>query len=206
MGAVLAGGAGQRLGGSKAMVRLNRRPLISYPLEAICRGLGHAVVVAKMRTELPPLAGISVWIEPDEPLHPLAGLVHALSLAGGRAVLSCPCDLPLVTPTLIRELALADLSRAPAVVARAGPRIQPLLGCFGPQALPRLAAAMREPGGRVTDVVAGLDPELHEVSDPLLLFNVNTPEDLLQASMMVTERRGRRPRRPAGRDQPNVKS
>ncbi len=204
MGAVLAGGAGHRLGGSKATVQLNRRPLIAYALEAVWHGLGDAVVVAKMSTELPPLAGISVWVEPEEPQHPLAGLVHALSMAGERSVLVCACDLPLLTPALIRDLAEVEQGRAPAVVACAGEQLQPLLGCYRPEALPPLAAALRHPGVRLTDAVAGLEPEIYEVPDPLLLFNVNTPEDLLQASVLLRERRAR-PELPR-RDQPNVKS
>jgi molybdopterin-guanine dinucleotide biosynthesis protein A len=197
VGAVLAGGAGRRLGGAKATVRLNRRPLISYPLEAVWRGLGNAVVVAKMGTELPPLPGTSVWIEPEEPRHPLAGLVHALRMAGDRSVLVCAGDLPLITPKLIAELALAEAGGALAVVACAGEQLQPLLGCYRQEALPRLVAALGRPDVRLTEVVAGLEPELYEVPDPLLLFNVNTPEDLLQAGALLTARRGRRGR-PAG--------
>lgn len=53
VGAVLAGGAGSRLGGAKAMVKLAGRPLISYPLAAIEQADLEPVVVAKACTELP---------------------------------------------------------------------------------------------------------------------------------------------------------
>jgi molybdopterin-guanine dinucleotide biosynthesis protein A len=168
---------------------VNRRPLISYPLEAVWQGVGQPVVVAKIDTELPALPGISVWVEPPEPSHPLTGLVHALSMAGGCPVLVCACDLPLLTPELVRDLARADARGAPAVIAWAEGRPQPLLGCYRPEALPRLAAALRDPGVRLTDAVAGLDPGRYEVRDPSLLFNVNTPDDLLQASALLAERR-----------------
>jgi molybdopterin-guanine dinucleotide biosynthesis protein A len=204
LGAVLAGGQGRRLGGAKATVRLNRRPLVSYPLEAVWRGLGNVVVVAKPDTELPPLPGVEVWVEPDEPQHPLTGVVHALSMAEGRPVLICGCDLPLLEPGLVRDLARADAGGAPAVIASLEGRLEPLLGRYQSEALPGLADALRDPGVRLTDAVAALAPFRYEVPDARLLFNVNTPEDVLQASALLAGKSQRGSAR--GCDQPNVKS
>ena len=41
------------------------------------------------------------------------------------------------------------------------------------------------------DVAAGLNARLLEVADPDLLFNVNTPDDLLQAAAMLDQRPSR---------------
>ncbi|MFL5822649.1 MAG: molybdenum cofactor guanylyltransferase [Solirubrobacteraceae bacterium] len=188
MGVVLAGGLGRRLGGSKATVRVNGLPLITYPVHALRQALGEVVIAAKSDTELPGLPGVAVWIEPDEPCHPLAGLVHALELAQGRAVLICACDLPLVTPELVRDLARTDPQGAAAVVARADGRPQPLLGCYRPGALGPLRRALDDEGVRVLEAVARLDPRNHDVEDPALLFNVNTPEDLLRAGALLSDR------------------
>jgi len=87
IGAVLAGGAGRRIGGGKAIVELHGRPLLSYPVGVLQAVLGEVAVVAKPQTELPDLPGVHVWHEPEEPHHPLAGIVHALQQADGRAVL-----------------------------------------------------------------------------------------------------------------------
>src|SRR4051812_49455051 len=91
VGVVLAGGLGRRLGGDKAIVELEGRALVLYPLEALHEVCDEVAVVAKRDTLLPPLAGIaSLWVEPDEPRHPLCGVAHALRLALGRAVLVVP--------------------------------------------------------------------------------------------------------------------
>jgi molybdopterin-guanine dinucleotide biosynthesis protein A len=190
---VLAGGAGRRIGGDKALVALDRRPLISYPLEAIWRALGNVTIVAKMDTQLPNAPGVSVWIEPDEPRHPLTGIVHALSLAEGRPVLVCAADMPLVSAELINGISRADPGPTGAVVASAQGEVQPLLGCFQPRVLEPLAQAARHPDVRLQDVMSALGPRLYEVEDPELLFNVNTPDDLLQAAAMLDRRRARRP-------------
>jgi molybdenum cofactor guanylyltransferase len=189
---VLAGGLGRRIGGSKALVRLNRRPLISYPLEAVWRALGNVAIVAKIDTKLPNLPGVAVWIEPDEPRHPLTGIVHALVMSEGRAVLACAADMPLVSAELVAAIACADPGSAPAVVASAGGELQPLLGCYQPAALELLAGA--EAGIPLRDAVAAICPATYEVTDPDALFNVNSPADLLQASAMLRPINGPRSR------------
>jgi molybdenum cofactor guanylyltransferase len=189
VGAILAGGRGRRIGGEKAIVELQGKPLICYPVEAVQEVLSRVAILAKTGTRLPRLSGVAVWIEPESPRHPLVGITQALALAGGRPVLVCAGDLPFVTPELIRRLVKADPGRAPAVVACAQERMQPLLGCYQPRALGLLADAAREGTGRLMDAVAAIEPVLLEVDDPEELFDVDSPDDLLQASAMLDRRR-----------------
>jgi molybdopterin-guanine dinucleotide biosynthesis protein A len=189
IGVILAGGSGRRIGGSKATVQLHGTPLIAYPLRAVREALGDVAVVAKADTKLPSLPGATVWIEPDEPRHPLAGILQALALAERRQVLICAADLPFVTAGLIRELAQADPGRAPAVLASSEGVGQPLLGCYQPRALDLLARPDASHGPPLGDTVASIEPRLLEVEDPELLFTVNTPDDLLQAAAMLDRRR-----------------
>jgi molybdopterin-guanine dinucleotide biosynthesis protein A len=190
---VLAGGLGLRLGGSKATVRLNGQPLITYPLRAVQEALGSAVVVAKADSELPTLPGVEVWMEPPEPRHPLTGVVHALGLAEGRPVLVCAGDLPLVPADLVRQLAGADPGQALVVAASHAGHLQPLLARYEPEALEPLSALLYAGNPAVRAAVGALGVRPYEVSDETLLFNVNTPEDLLRAGALLA-------------DQPNVKS
>ncbi len=189
VGVVLAGGSGVRMGGSKATVELQGRPLISYPLEAVWRAVGAAVVIAKADTELPSLPGVTVWIEPSAPHHPLVGLVHALEMAEGRPVVVCAADLPFVTPPLVRRIARGSRNADALLAATAG-AVQPLLGWYHPRALTLLRAADPGQGVSLRETVARLRPELVEVDEPEQLFNVNTPDDLLQAAAMLDSRPG----------------
>jgi molybdenum cofactor guanylyltransferase len=194
IGVVLAGGAGRRIGGGKAVVELRGTPLVRYPLRALQAVLAEVVVVAKQGSELPPLPGVPIWIEPAEPRHPLAGIVHALEGAGAAAELAGPAreilvsagDLPFVGPELVERLVRADPSGAPAVVPRAGGRLQPLLARYAPAAYAPLAAALRrDPLPSLTDAVAALEPRVIDLGDPLPFFNVNVPEDLLTAAGLL---------------------
>jgi molybdopterin-guanine dinucleotide biosynthesis protein A len=181
IGAVLAGGRSRRMDGAKALAELGGRPLIAWPLAALRAGLDEVVVVAKRSTPLPPL-DVEVWLEPEAPCHPRAGLVHALERAGGRAVLACAGDLPFVTPDVVARLLAAPAGGAPALVPRAGGRLQPLLARYEPGALKRLRAAA--PDEPLTASVQALGPEVVELPAEAFV-NVNTPEELAAAAQRI---------------------
>jgi molybdopterin-guanine dinucleotide biosynthesis protein A len=181
IGAVLAGGRATRLGGDKARAELAGRPLIAWPLAALGAVLEDVAVVAKETTPLPELPGVEVWSEPDEPHHPVAGIVTALERACGRAVVVCAADMPLVTVELVQQL-LDEIG--PAVVFRAGGRLQPLLARYEPETLAALRRA--PPDAPLTDVVAGLGPRVLEAPEERPFFNVNTPQDLAAAAQFLS--------------------
>lgn len=165
-------------------MELRGRPLISYPCEAVRRALGKVVILAKADSELPSIPGVTVWVEPQTPRHPLIGIMHALALAGARPVLVCPVDLPFVTAEVILRLAETDPGPAPAVVATAEGRVQPLLGCYRPATVELLRSTGFTPDTPVRQAVEAIGAEVLEV-EPLALFNVNSPDDLLQAAAML---------------------
>ncbi len=188
LGVLLAGGLGRRLGGDKPSVELADRPLISYPLAALRAELDEVVFAVRAETQLPALEGpLNVWVEPDGVPHPLAGIVHALRKAGGRPILACAADLPLLTPAVVRAIVTTDPEGAPAVVPRAAGGLQPLVALYTSLALPALLDAAA--GAATRDVVAALGPKIIEIDDDDAFFNVNAPEDLLRASAMLDARR-----------------
>jgi len=187
LGAVLAGGTGSRLGGAKAIAPLAGRPLISYPLAALTAAGIEAMVIAKGGTELPPLAA-EVVCEPDEPRHPLAGVLAALRHAGERPLVVLACDMPLAEPALLAALAAAP---EPLVVPAPGGRPQPLQARYSAVLVPALeqALARREPLRRTVAALAPRllgDAELARFGDPdRFLLNVNDAGDLRRAESLL---------------------
>jgi molybdenum cofactor guanylyltransferase len=182
LGAVLAGGSGKRIGGDKAIVELAGRSLLSYPVAALHRVCDEVVVVAKQDTAMPPLEGLAeVWIEPDEPRHPLAGVLHALRMAGEQDVLVLATDMPLVPEQLLRAL-LAAASGAGAV-ARCGGIVQPLCACYTAKALAGIEHF--DPSARMTDVVDRLGVAYVDWEDEDALISINAPEDLIRAQTLL---------------------
>jgi len=179
IGAVLAGGSGRRLGGSKPGALLLGRPLIAYPLEALAALCDPVAVVCKADTELPSLDGaVERWDEPAQPRHPVAGIIHALERARAP-VLVLAVDMPWATGDACRSLlAGAGGGDAPVAVAAARGEIQPLFGVYGPEALAGLRAA--PPDAPLIATVQALDPARVALPPPMLR-SVNTPEELAEA-------------------------
>jgi molybdopterin-guanine dinucleotide biosynthesis protein A len=183
IGAVMAGGSGSRVGGAKALLELRGRPLISYPLAAFDQAGIEAIVVAKRDSFLPNLH-VPVWHEPDQPTHPLLGIVTALEQADGRPLLVCACDMPFVTAPLLSYMSVRD---GPLVVPRFGGRLHPLCARYEGPLLNELRQGL-DPPQPLQEVVASLGPayldevDLRRFGDPAqLLFNVNTDDDLTLA-------------------------
>lgn len=179
VGAVLAGGAGARLGApSKAAAPLAGWPLIAYPLEAMRQVCERTVVVCKADTRLPSLPAVERWDEPDEPRHPLTGIIHALERAQTE-VLICAADMPFVVPETLR--ALAEPADAAAVVATNGGTLTPVLALYRPAALQRLREA--GDGEALKRTVERLEPATVEVPEAT---SINTPEDLAAAEARLS--------------------
>jgi molybdenum cofactor guanylyltransferase len=171
--AVLAGGRGRRMGGAKALAELDGAPLIARPLAAAAAAGLEAVVVAKAHTPLPALA-VPVWREADEPVHPLLGVVAALERAQRRVVV-VGCDMPFVTPDLLRRLAAG-----PESAVRAGERLAPLPAAYDPADLPALRAALAREAS-LTATLAALEPATIDVAEREVA-SVNTPHELAAAA------------------------
>jgi molybdenum cofactor guanylyltransferase len=196
--AVLAGGRGSRLDGEKARALLAGRPLIAHVLDAaLATGL-PVMVVAKRGTPLPALEAELV-LEPDEPFHPLTGVLaalRALPQTGDQAIVATGCDTPFVQARLLLALAARD----GAAASRLAGKLQPLPAHYPRAALPALERelAARRP---LTAALAALEPavieehELARIGDPRrLLFNVNDAAGLREADRLAVSRLRRRPR------------
>jgi len=84
----------------------------------------------------------------------------------------------------VRRLAGEDAEGAPAVVPRAGGRLQPLLARYEAAALPALRAAA--PNAPLTAVVEALGPRVVELPDEGPFLNVNTPADVAAAAQFLS--------------------
>lgn len=180
--AILAGGAGRRIGGAKPAVRLAGRPLVSYPLAAARAATLEVVVVAKRSSILPPL-DCEVVYEPAVPRHPACGILAALDRAAGAAVVAVGADMPFLTAALLRWLARIE---GDAVVSVGG-QSQPLLARYTPAARPALEHSLTAgaPLRRATEHARVLgEDELARFGDPQqICFAVNEPVDLARAEL-----------------------
>jgi molybdenum cofactor guanylyltransferase len=184
IGVLLAGGSGSRLGaGSKAAALVGGQPLASYPALALGAVCERVAVVCKRDTQLPDLPGTERWEEPDEPRHPLTGIVHALVTAGGP-VLVCAADMPFVTADACRTL-MHTAASGLAVVATADAVLQPTFGLYTPAALETMRAA--PDNAPLTETVEALEP-VRVALPPGLVRSVETTEQLADAEALLARR------------------
>lgn len=166
---------------SKPAALLGGRPLASYPAAALLEVCDDVAVVCKRDTSLPPLPGLTRWDEPDEPRHPLTGIVHALETAGA-AVLVCAADMPFVTADACRTLLQVASQGGTAVVGTADGVMQPTFALYAVAALDVLRAAPAD--APLTATVEELEP-LRVALPAALVRSVNTPEDLAEAEELL---------------------
>ncbi len=186
--AILAGGEGRRIGGQKACVRLGSLALIDYPLAAARAAGLRAVVIARAQTPLPDL-DCELLREPDLDPHPLRGVLSALAYARGHPIVVVACDMPFVPAALLADLARA---RQSTVCAPYG-ELQPLLGCYHPDAAGELSRALDAGAGaraalRSIDAHTLDEAALARFGDPdRMCVNVNDAEELARASALLID-------------------
>ena len=175
------------MGEPKALAELASRPLVARVVSTVGSAGLDPVVVAKPDSPLPKL-DCRVLTEPQEPRHPLTGVLAALGASAGRGVVAIACDMPLVPAKLLGWLAQLE---EPVAVCEVGGRLEPLLGRYSPQVAEQLADSLAA-GASMRDAVAALDPfviaeeRVARFGDPArIFFNVNSPDDLEQAERLL---------------------
>jgi len=191
-GAVLLGGASERMGRDKAALAIGGIPGATRAATLLA-GLFEEVLL--VGGEAPP--GTPGRRVPDEPgpRCPLRGLVSALAAARAPRVFAVATDLPLLTPDLV--LALVAWPAAAAVVPRTPDGPHPLCALYArdavlPAARAQLAAGRLSLGSVLAAVdTSWLEGEALRLVDPrgTALFNANHPEDLARAEALLAAAR-----------------
>lgn len=189
MGVILAGGASRRFGAPKGLASVGGRRLVARVSDALSAVVDRVVLSGGAALE-----GMEVLADERAGLGPLGGVLTALrrAEAEGRAgVLVAGCDMPFLSPALLRLLATRGReSGAAAVVPWSGGRrgFEPLCAWYAVRSLGALEALAQEgaPGlhrlAERAPVEVVTEAEVRRCGEPdRLFFNVNTLDDLREA-------------------------
>lgn len=184
--AVLAGGLSTRMGRDKALIELDGRTLVEHVVERLRAVSDDVFVVTKRPGELEHL-GLRV-VEDGSDVHtPLVGIARALRAAVHPYVFVCACDMPFVSPNLIRLIASGAAAHDVAVPRRSS-RPEPSHAVWSADVAPALDACLsagERAVYRVLDTlsVAWIDEDDWSTVDPSgsSFVNLNTPADLARA-------------------------
>ncbi|MDR1989931.1 MAG: molybdenum cofactor guanylyltransferase [Acidobacteriaceae bacterium] len=181
--AILAGGHGQRLGGTdKAALRIGAATILERQLAA-ARPLSTDILLIGSRTATAP-EGVRLLADRTPGAGPLGGLDTALSEARHPVVLLLACDMPYVTTRLLAYLA-SNAEGVDAVVPKTERGYHPLCAAYTRDAAATVNSALVRGERKMHDVLPRLRVRVVE-RDALerlgdadrLLTNLNTAADL----------------------------
>lgn len=181
---VLAAGAGRRMGGSKALLRIGGESFLARAERLLARpGVASVVAVvghdaARVAAEATPHAGLALLQNPRYAEGMLSSILLGLDEAearGADAILLQPVDHPLVDPaTVDRVVAALEAGAVIAVPTHGGRRGHP--GGFARAAWAALRDAPAERGARAV-LADHPDWVVHVTGDPGCVAGIETPAD-----------------------------
>jgi molybdenum cofactor guanylyltransferase len=184
---ILAGGAGRRIGGGKALTLLAGRPLVAHVAERLAP---QCVALAVNAPDPTPFRTLGLPVIPDAmpDQGPLGGILAALDWAaacGAAQVLTGAVDTPFLPHDLVERLAGAG---APAALAETEEGLHPTTGLWSVALRDGLRTAMAGGTRKVRLWAESVGAVPVRFDDAEAFFNVNTPDDLARAEAMIAAR------------------
>ncbi len=192
-GILLAGGRGLRFRGDKRMARLRGVPLLAWTAALLGSVAEDVVVVTRDEAGL---RGRWRYVRDEIPDRgPMCGLLTGLRAVRHERALVLAVDMPLVTVDFLRYVSEAG-AQADITLPR-WERIEPLVGVYARSCIPPLAAALEEGRDSLKNFVQSTtlavrfvgEEEIRRFDQPRrLFFNINVPEDVAVAEVLLRER------------------
>ncbi len=191
---ILAGGRSTRMGTDKAFVPFEGRSLLARGLD-LARSVSSEVRIVGDRSKFAPFAPVVEDIHPG--CGPLGGIHAALRASDKELSVIVAVDLPFVSFALLQFLITrARTLETPVTVARAGGFWQPLCAVYRRDFAETAESALRAGHYRIDPLfsqlaVQGISEEELEAAGftPAIFRNLNTPEELAEASAPEMVRR-----------------
>ncbi|HEU0014662.1 MAG TPA: molybdopterin-guanine dinucleotide biosynthesis protein B [Longimicrobium sp.] len=197
LGAILAGGAGSRFGGQKALATVGGRRIVERVRDALAAVVPEVVLIVN---EPDLFAHLHLPTRGDEVrgMGPLAGIAAALRRAretGRGGALCVAADMPLVNARVLRMIAdRGSAGDAESVAPESGGRrgVEPLCAWYSLACLPVIERMLAAGEGAAHLLLERVRTEriplaqVRRAGDPaVLFFNVNTVDDLREAERMA---------------------
>lgn len=186
-GVIQAGGKSMRMGGApKGLMTLGGRRIIERVLAALVPAVDDVLVV----TNTPALyafLGLPMVSDAMPDHGSLGGIYTGLYAATAPAVLTVACDMPFLSPDVVRLVA-TRAGAGDVVIPRVGAQLETMHALYAKSCLPHMEDCLRAGQLKIVGffdrvrVVEVPEREVARFGDPALIFmNVNTPEDLARA-------------------------
>lgn len=173
-GAVMAGGKSSRLGVNKAFLKFHDRPAVELVLEKVSALVSPVIIITNSPAEFRYL-NIPAASDILPGCGPLSGIHAALSLSPAEYVLVVSCDLPLLTPQILRSLLTAYPGYDITLYKHA--QFEPLCAVYRRTCLPALEELIDHGEYRIIDLFPTLNVKVIRTDQNEAFQSINTPED-----------------------------
>jgi molybdopterin-guanine dinucleotide biosynthesis protein MobB len=190
------------MGGDKALMPFFDGSLLEWVRDRVAPAFDHVFVVTNEPAKLRHL-GLPVVTDALQVRGSAVGIYTALLASPTDRVLCLACDMPFVTPDLVRRL-VERSAGYDVYVPRHGPYYQPLCAVYAKSAADAYERFLDEGGRRIFSVYSQVNTGYLDLGDGRfgdpdeLFMNVNTPADLEAARRRVNSERSREPAVAAG--------
>jgi molybdenum cofactor guanylyltransferase len=197
-GVILAGGLARRMGGGdKGLIALGGKPILAHVIEKLRPQVNALIINANGEAERFAAYGLPVVADSiTGSAGPLAGVLAGLDWAAGKGfdfIATAATDTPFFPRDLVRRFGDGvKAAQAQLAVAASGGRHHPVFGLWSVELRDDLRRAVTEEGIRKVEdwtkrqrlTTVAFDDQPY---DPF--FNVNRPEDLAQAEIIMGKHR-----------------
>lgn len=195
---VLAGGRSTRLGRDKASEPLLGRSMLQHVVDRVSPLVGEVVIVGAPGQTLPPIhtaLPLRTAVDAYPGTGPLGGIYTGLVAARAERCLAVACDMPLLSPALLREL----LARSAAcdVVMPVLEYPEPLHAVYARVCVGPIRERLESGQLKITNFLGAVnvcymrEAEVRAFDPDLRSFiNTNTEEDLARARELLEAEAG----------------
>ncbi len=193
--AILAGGRSSRMGKDKALLEVNGKKLVQRVHEKVKNLFAETIVIANKPDALTFL-DIPVFPDLIANLGPLGGIYTALKHSSFPQCLVIACDLPFIPEELIRSLC-DDAGDYDILSIDFGRGVEPLCAVYHQDCIKMIENQIESKNYKVSDLFDRVTVKIKRVpkgqfASSYDFFNINTPEDVKKAEMIMKEDEDRR--------------
>lgn len=180
---ILAGGKSSRMGSDKGLLSVDSRELIMQILTPLQQLFTDVAIITSNAAYLK--FGVPLFQDERVNAGPAGGLLTALRKSQKPWVFLVACDLPFISPDLIRQMSNQRTGHL-AVVPVHQQSTEPLCAFYHRDLIPVLEKAIDEGQLRMQTIIATMPAFLFHTDESKfdvdkIFMNINTPEDFSKA-------------------------
>jgi molybdopterin-guanine dinucleotide biosynthesis protein A len=183
-GVILAGGKSSRFGSNKALAMVNGKPLIRHVADLMSSLFAECLLVTNTPEEYRFLS-LPMTSDHYRDSGPLAGIHAALLQINTDRAFVVACDMPNLSPELIRYICNINEQQYDAIIPRLETGQEPLFGIYHKSSLAVIDTCLQQKDCQIISAIEKL--QLRRVSEQEILAiaenfscfkNINRPSDI----------------------------